>query len=161
MLSKLRKPGLAVAVIGTAMFVVACMPLYTYIFRDHDGRGPDSNMPIPITDKGKPTPSKPVPKAKPDAPVLAGFVTDATTGQPLKEVELSLLDYDDVHGKTPKCRTDSEGRFRFHDLSASTQPSQPVRLVARKEGYEQSDTYTSLGATTLPITLKPLPQPGG
>jgi hypothetical protein len=148
-----------VAVIGIATVVVTCVLLYT--FRDHDGRGPDSNTPMPIADKGKTVSPEANPKAKADSPVLAGFVTDATTGQPLKGVELSLLDYDDVHGKTPKCSTNSEGRFQFHDLSASPQSLQPVRLVARKDGYEQSDTYTSLGATTLPITLKPLPRPGG
>ena len=32
---------------------------------------------------------------------------------------------------------------------------QRVRVVARKEGYEPSDTYTTLGTTALPIKLRP------
>jgi hypothetical protein len=86
---------------------------------------------------------------------LGGFVKDAVTGQFLEGVELSLKDYDDIHGQTPSCRTDREGRFRFRDLPASSQLVQRVRLVARKTGYVTSDTYTSLGQDALPIALRP------
>jgi len=98
-------------------------------------------------------------KVVPAGEVLEGFVKDAETGRLLDEVVLTLLDYDDVHGKTPKCRTDSDGRFRFRDLPASPQPLQRVRLVARKDGYVPSDTYTLLGQNALPVTLKPATAP--
>jgi hypothetical protein len=145
-----------VAVIGLATVVAACVLLYT--FRDHDGRGPNSNTPIPVTDKGKTVSPAANPEVKADTAELAGFVADATSGELLKEVELSLPDYDDVHGTTPNCRTDPQGRFHFRDLPAS---SQPVRLVAHKEGYGPYDNYISLGVTNLPVTLNRLPRPGG
>jgi hypothetical protein len=94
------------------------------------------------------------PKGRSDTAVLEGFVKDAETGRFLEGVELALNDYDDAHGKTPTCRTDPEGRFRFRDLPASAQPVQRVRLTAWKEGYQLSDTYTSLGTTALPVILK-------
>jgi hypothetical protein len=51
------------------------------------------------------------------------------------------------------------GRFRFRDLSAGAQPVQRVRLVAHKEGYRDSDDYTSLGTTAQPVTLQPASPP--
>ena len=90
-----------------------------------------------------------------DTAVLAGDVRDAGTREPLAGVVVTLQDYDDKHGRTPECRTDEAGRFRFEDLPASSQPLQRVRVVARKNGYDASDTYTTLGTTSLPVKLRP------
>jgi hypothetical protein len=51
------------------------------------------------------------------------------------------------------------GRFRFRDLPAGAQPLQQVRLVARKDGYRDSDDSTSLGTIAQPVTLQPASPP--
>jgi hypothetical protein len=51
------------------------------------------------------------------------------------------------------------GRFRSRDLPAGAQPVRHVRLVARKDGYRDSDAYTSPGTTTQPVTLQPASHP--
>lgn len=143
------KPTFAVPVIGAA----AVVGILLYTLRDHDGQSPRP-------DQGKAATPGANPEAKSNAAELAGYVVDDATGQPVEGVELSLLDYDDINGKTPTCRTNPEGRFRFRDLPASPQSLQRVRLFARKEGYVPSDTYTSLGTTAEPVTLKAATTPG-
>jgi carboxypeptidase family protein/TIR domain-containing protein len=160
------KPTFAVSVIGAA----AVVGILLYTLRDHDGQSPSTRSskipgvsssaptsksgPTPRPDQGKAATPGANPEAKSNAAELAGYVVDDATGQPVEGVELSLLDYDDINGKTPTCRTNPEGRFRFRDLPASPQSLQRVRLFARKEGYAPSDTYTSLGTTAEPVTLK-------
>ena len=98
-------------------------------------------------------------KVVPAGEVLEGYVTDAVTGNPLGEASLTIMDLDDLKGKTPQCQTDPLGRFRFRDLPPSTQSPRPVRLRVQKSGYEPSDSYVTLGTTALPITLQPTTSP--
>jgi hypothetical protein len=91
-----------------------------------------------------------------DAAILEGDVRHAVTNLPLAGVILTLQDYYDLRGQTPKCESDTDGRFQFRDLRPSPGTLQRVRLVARKKGYELYDKYTTLGTTTVPVTLEPL-----
>jgi hypothetical protein len=105
----------------------------------------------PETTAASPAQPAPVPGA-----VLEGYVTDAETRVPLAGVKLTIQDWDTRNGSSPTATTDAAGRFRFKDLRPSGDPSQQVRLVATKPGYQTSTTDPPLGATDHPIKLKRL-----
>jgi Flp pilus assembly protein TadD len=89
------------------------------------------------------------------AAILAGYVIDAETGEPLSGVTLIIQNWETMVGQSPTATTDSAGRFRFDNLRPSADVSQQVQLIARKPGYQASITNTTLGSTTLPIKLRP------
>jgi Carboxypeptidase regulatory-like domain len=95
------------------------------------------------------------PAPAPAAAVLAGYVIDAETREPVPGVTLTVMDVDTPEGRPPTSVSDQTGRFRFDNLGASSDSPRQVRLVARKNGYEPSYTDPSLGATKLPIKLRP------
>jgi hypothetical protein len=97
----------------------------------------------------------------PPPSVLAGYVTDAETREPLSGVTLTIQDWDTVDGLTPTSTTDHAGRFRFDNLRPNPDPAQQVRLVARKPGYDPSASDSLLGSTDYPIKLPPKAKPGG
>jgi hypothetical protein len=100
--------------------------------------------------------SQPVPPLPaPPVAVLAGYVLDAETREPLPGVTLTIQDWDALDGRTPTSTSDPAGRFRFDDLRPGPDPVQQVRLVARKDGYEPSYTDPLLGTTDQPIKLRP------
>jgi hypothetical protein len=89
--------------------------------------------------------------------VLEGYVTDAETRARLADVTLTIQDRDTRDGGSPPpAVTDASGRFRFKDLRPSADPTQQVRLIATKPGYETSWSDPPLGTTDHTIKLKRL-----
>jgi hypothetical protein len=156
-LFKVRGPQLTASVIGAVIVVGALAYLVSAILKGPPAT-PKETGSHDTPDNRKVERSESRPKDQPVIAVLEGFVKDAETGQFLEGVELSLPDYNDIHGQTPSCRTDPKGRFRFRDLPASLQPTQRVRLVASKDG-RQIESYTSLGTTAEPVLLPPATTP--
>ena len=87
--------------------------------------------------------------------ILAGYIIDAETREPLAGVTLTIQDWETIDGQSPTATTDAAGRFRFDNLRPSADVSQQVRLIARKPGYRAGTTDTTLGLTALPIKLRP------
>jgi len=103
---------------------------------------------------------RPVPPPQKPA-ILAGYIIDAETREPLAGVTLTIQDWETIDGQSPTATTDAAGRFRFDNLRPSADVSQQVRqvrLIARKPGYKAYTTDTPLGSTTLPIKLRPATQ---
>ena len=140
------KPLLTTLVTGVIAFLTFCILIYFSL---------PGGSPVVV----KPNVNEGNAKVVPAGEVLEGFVMDAVTGSPISEAALTIVDLDDLQGKTPQCRTNPSGRFRFRDLPPSTQSPRPVRLRVQKSGYEPSDSYVTLGTTALPITLQPTTSP--
>jgi hypothetical protein len=114
------------------------------------GRGTGTTAAGPASATTASAQPAPVPAA-----VLEGYVTDAKTHVPLTDVKLTIEDWDTRAGGSPTATTDAAGRFRFKDLRPSGDPTQQVRLIATKPGYDTSTTNTRLGTTEYPIKLMP------
>ena len=89
---------------------------------------------------GKPGPTQVV-------QTLAGVVWDDTSA-PIAGVEIVLPE---VQATTT---TDQHGLFT---LQVKATPQRPVRLIARKDGYEMYTTDATLGNTSLSLTLRRKP----
>jgi hypothetical protein len=121
-------------------------------------RGPEtSSVPFPRQEQKKAEAPRPVPPAfPPQKPaILAGYIIDDKTHEPLAGVTLTIQDWETIDGQSPTAITDATGRFRFDKLRPSADVSQQVRLIARKPGYKAYTTDTTLGLTALPIKLRP------
>jgi hypothetical protein len=90
-------------------------------------------------------PSKPGPTRV--VQTLAGVVWDDTSA-PIAGVEIVLPE---VQATTT---TDQHGLFT---LQVKATPQRPVRLIARKDGYEMYTTDATLGNTSLSLTLRRKP----
>ena len=118
-------------------------------------RGPEtSSVPFPRQEQKKAEAPRPVPPPQKPA-ILAGYIIDAETHEPLAGVTLTIQDWETIDGQSPTATTDAAGRFRFDNLRPSADVSQQVRLIARKPGYRAGTTDTTLGLTALPIKLRP------
>ena len=130
--------------------------------------GPETSSPVPFPPEGEATRPVPPPLSpKEEAPhpvppppqkpaILAGYIIDAETHEPLAGATLTIQDWDTSDGQSPTDATDAAGRFRFVNLRSSANVSQQVRLIASKPGYQASTTDTTLGLTALPIKLRPI-----
>jgi hypothetical protein len=117
--------------------------------------GPGGQKPGGISPKTSPLAVEKAASPAPAAAVLAGYVIDAETREPVPGVTLTVMVANTPEGRPPISVSDQTGRFRFDNLGSSADSPRQVRLVARKDGYEPSYTDPSLGATNLPIKLRP------
>jgi hypothetical protein len=85
---------------------------------------------------------------------VKGHVTDGEKGDPVAGVEVSIQDWVNSDGSTPKAATtDGRGAYHFDDLRPPDTSFQEVRLMATKPGYRTALTDAPLGATNHPIKL--------
>jgi hypothetical protein len=113
-------------------FVAALLAISSYAF----------DLPKKVKEllPGKPGPTQVV-------QTLAGVVWDGTSA-PIAGVEIVLPE---VQATTT---TDQHGLFT---LQVKATPQRPVRLIARKDGYEMYTTDATLGNTSLSLTLRSKP----
>jgi hypothetical protein len=86
-----------------------------------------------------------------DSLKLSGTVTDARTGAPIAQVNVSVVGGDAVHDAV----TDKKGVFLLN-LSSTVRRGDTIRLIVRKNGYDTDDEQVSAGDLSLPISLRPL-----
>lgn len=148
-----------VSCIALILIFVLLLTIAFYLYKQVGRlRGPEtSSVPFPRQEQKKAEAPRPVPPPQKPA-ILAGYIIDAETREPLAGVTLTIQDWETIDGRSPTATTDAAGRFRFDNLRPSadvSQQVQQVRLIAHKPGYKAYTTDTPLGSTTLPIKLRP------
>ena len=76
---------------------------------------------------------------------LSGTVLDEATGEPLRDVVVSLPDFD------MKKLTDRDGSFRFR---VTKEKQARIKFTAQKEGYKTYSNYATLGNTDLSFPME-------
>jgi hypothetical protein len=78
---------------------------------------------------------------------------DADTGEPLRGVPLTILDWKTLDDEVPTTTSDRAGAFRFSDLKPSPREEETISLYAEKVGYEHGPFPMRLGSTHNPLKL--------
>jgi hypothetical protein len=104
---------------------------------DHVGIGPSRQTPLVISQYGRPSVGS-----------TAGQVLDASNGDPLPGVQVSILGFD------LNKITDQNGYFRFDKVRAAKQKT--VKLTVRKDCYRVETHEATLGNTDLRPALEKL-----
>jgi formylglycine-generating enzyme required for sulfatase activity len=88
--------------------------------------------------------------------VLAGSIIDAESRQPLAGVTVSIPDGKMCDGQPAERTTDSAGHFGFEGLGGGFNLAQPIKVKAKKRGYQLAEREATPG--TIPLTIELWPE---